>query len=75
MFLQAQGIDDDAGVVDRVRRVRRLSDDDGGIGRGRVIDDASERLESTTEASSNWGQQQRLRRLLLVLCRFLRRRH
>ena len=63
MFLQAQGIDDDAGVVDRVRRVRKLSDDNIGIGRGLVIDDVSERLETTTEASINWGQQQRLRRL------------
>ena len=49
--LQDQGIDNDNGAVDRVRRACGPSDDDRGVGRGRVIYDASEGLETTTEAS------------------------
>ena len=49
-----QGIDDSNGSVSvdisRVRRVRRLSNDGGGVGRRRVIYDASEGSETTTEA-------------------------
>ena len=51
MCLQDQGIDNDNGAVDRVRRACGPSDDDRGVGRGRVIYDASEGLETTTEAS------------------------
>ena len=53
MFLRAKGIDYDDGVVGRVRRACRLSDDDGGVNRGRVIDDASEGSETTTEAAGD----------------------
>ena len=54
MCLRAQGID---GVVKRILQDRRLRDDDGGVGRGRGIDDGSKRLETTTEASRIQGQQ------------------
>ena len=62
MCLQDQGIDDDNGVVSRVIRACRLSDDDGGVGRGQGIDDASEELETTTEATRIQGRRRRLRR-------------
>ena len=39
-----QGIDDDNGVIDRVRRAHGLSNDNRGVGRGRGIHDASEGL-------------------------------
>ena len=51
--LQSQGIDndnDDGGVV-RLRRARGLSDNDGGVGKGRGVDDASNVSETTTEAA------------------------
>ena len=60
MFLQEQGIDDDDGVVDRVRRACGLSDADRGVIRGQGIDDASEESETTTEASRIEGRQRRL---------------
>ena len=40
--LQAQGIDNDDGGVGRIRQVRRLSNNNGGVGIGRGIYDASE---------------------------------
>ena len=61
MCLQAQGIDNDDGVVGRVRQARGLSDDNGGVGRGQGIDNASKGLETTTEAARIRGRQQRLR--------------
>ena len=48
--LQTQGIDDDNGVFDRVRRARVISDNDGGVGRGHGIYDVSEGSETTTDA-------------------------
>ena len=52
VFLRDQGIDDNDGVVDRVRQARGLSDDGGDVGRGGGIYDVSEGLETSTEASS-----------------------
>ena len=52
MCLRAQVIDDNKGVVARVRQAHGLSNDDGGAVRGRGIDDASEGLETTAEAST-----------------------
>ena len=49
--LQARGIDNDNGGVVRVRRASRLSNYNGGIGRGRGIRNASEGPETTTEAA------------------------
>ena len=37
-------------------------DDNGGVGKGQGIDDASEGSETTTEAVRTWGRQRRLRR-------------
>ena len=69
MCLQAQGIYNDNGGFGGGRRSRGLSKDDRGVGGGRVIDDASEGLETTMEAEggSTTGprdiiQQQRRRR-------------
>ena len=56
--LQDQDIYDDDDRVSRVRRARRLRDDNGGIGRGRGIDDASEVLETTTKATGDRRQAQ-----------------
>ena len=53
MCLQAQGIDNDNSVASRVTRAHRLSDNDGVVGRGRGINDASEGLETTTEAAGD----------------------
>ena len=53
MCLRAQGIDDDDDGVVRVRRARGLRDYYGGVGRGRGIDDASEGLDTTTEAAGD----------------------
>ena len=39
-----------------------IDDDDGGVGGGRGIDNASERLETTMEAARIWGRRRRLRR-------------
>ena len=62
MCLRAQGIDDNDGVVDRVIRERGLSDNYGGVGRGRGIGDASKVSETATEASRIQGRQRILRR-------------
>ena len=62
VFLLAQGIDDDDGVVDRVRHAHGLRNDDRGVGRGQGLNDASEEFETKTEASSIKGQHWRLRR-------------
>ena len=62
MFLWDQGIDEGGDVVDRVRREHRLSKNEGGVGRGQGIYDASEGLETTTEVSRIQGRQRRLRR-------------
>ena len=58
MCLQAQGIYDNAGVVNRVRQSRRLSDDNGGVGRGQGIDNVSEESETTIEAAGARRQEQ-----------------
>ena len=50
MCLRAQGIDDN-GEVGIVRQDRRLSNDDGGVGRGRGILNASEGSETMTKAA------------------------
>ena len=60
MCLRAYGIDDDGGGVGRVRWARRLSDNNRGVGRGRGIDDVSERSETRTEALRIWGRRRRL---------------
>ena len=39
-----------------------INDEDGCVGGGRGIDDASKVLETTTGAARIWGQRQRLRR-------------
>ena len=51
MCLRAEVIDDYGGGVGRVRRAKGLSDNDGGINRGRGIRDASKVSETTTEAA------------------------
>ena len=51
--LQAQGIDNKNGGLGRVRRARRLSNDNGGVDRGRVIENVSKGLETTTEAEGD----------------------
>ena len=53
MCLRDHGIDNDDGVVGRVRRSLRLSDNEGGVGRVQGIDDASEGLETTAEAAGD----------------------
>ena len=49
--LRDQFIDENNGVVDIVRRARGLRKEDGGVGRGQGIDNASEGSEAMTEAS------------------------
>ena len=49
MCLRYQGIDDDGGGIDRVRRSRRLINNSRGVVRGQVIDNASEGLETSME--------------------------
>ena len=51
MFLWAQGVDNNNNIVDRVRRGRGISNDEGGVRRGIGIDDTSEGLETTAEAA------------------------
>ena len=51
MCLQDQVIDDNNGGVSRVSWARRLSDNDGGVGRGQGICDAYKGSETTTEAA------------------------
>ena len=53
MCLWSEGTDDDSGDAGGVRRVKGLSEDDGGIGRGQGICDASEGLETTTEVAGD----------------------
>ena len=50
MCLRIQGIDDNNGFIGRLIRACGLSNDNGGVGRGRGIRDASKGLEKTTEA-------------------------
>ena len=51
MCLQYQGIDDDNGVVHRVRQEIRLSNNNVVVVRIQGIDDASEISDTTTEAA------------------------
>ena len=51
MCLLADGIDHNDGGIGRLRRAKGLSDDDGGVFRGRGIRDASKGLETTTESA------------------------
>ena len=60
MCLRDQGIDDNDGVVARVRRSCGLNDYSGGVGKGRGIDDASEGFETMTEALRIQGRRQSL---------------
>ena len=53
MCLRDQGVDDNNGEVRSVRRARGLSNDDGGVGRGRVIYDASKGLETMMGAAGD----------------------
>ena len=62
MCLQAQGIDEDNGNIDRVRRECGISNDGGGISIGRGIDDVSKVSETTTVASMIQGRRWRLQR-------------
>ena len=62
MCSRAQGIGGNNSVVDRVRQARGISNDDGGVGRGQGIDDATKGMKTTTEASSIQVSQLRLRR-------------
>ena len=57
MCLQAQVIDDDDGGLSGGIRDQGLSDNNGGVGGGRGIYDASELLETTAEAA---GARQRV---------------
>ena len=52
MYLWAQGIVNDDGVV-MVRRARGLSNNKGGVGRGRGIHDVSEGSETSIEAAGD----------------------
>ena len=58
MCLRSQGIDNDGGGVVRGRQARKISNDDGGVGGGQGIDDASGVSETTTEAAGDrqWAQ-------------------
>ena len=51
LCLQAQGTDNDVGIVGRVGQTHGLSNNDKGIRRGRGIDDAPEGSDKTTEAA------------------------
>ena len=62
MCLQDQVIENDDGGVNRRRQARGISNNNGGVSGGGVIDDASEELETMTEAANIWGQRLRLRR-------------
>ena len=62
MCLWAQGIDNKNDGISGGRRARGFSNDDRGVGRGQGIGNASEGLETTTEAARIWVQQNRLRR-------------
>ena len=51
MCLRAEGIYGDNGGVRGVRQSKELSDNDGSVGRGRRIRDASKGSETTVEAA------------------------
>ena len=51
MCLRSQVIGDDSGSVGGGRRDRGFSNENGGFGRGRGIDDASDGLETTAEVA------------------------
>ena len=51
MCVRSQGIDDNNGGVDGVRRAQGLSNYDRAVDGGRRIDNASEGSETTTEAT------------------------
>ena len=53
MCLRAQEIDNEDCGVGRGRQARGLSNNDGGVGGGRVIDNACEGFETTTEAAAS----------------------
>ena len=63
MYLRDQCIEEDNGILEIVRQARRLSNNDGGVGRRRGIDNASEESETTMVAARIRGRQRRLRRL------------
>ena len=56
--LQYQGIDNNASVVDRVRRAHKLSNNNRGVSRGRVIRNTFDGSEKTAEAAGarQWPQ-------------------
>ena len=60
MCLWDHGIKDGGDVI-RVRRARGISKDDGGVGRGRGIDNTPEVSETTTGAVRIQVQRRRLR--------------
>ena len=62
MCLWDQGIDNDGGGVARLRRARRLSDDNRGIGRGQGIRNVSKVLETPTESAGDIYKWKRWRR-------------
>ena len=51
MCLRAESVDDYNDGVRRISWAKGLSDDDGGVGRGRGIRDASKGSETTTETA------------------------
>ena len=53
MRTRTQGIDDENGGVRGVRRDQVLSDNGGGVGGGRGMDDASEGSETTAEVAGD----------------------
>ena len=55
MCLRDQGIDDNNGAVYIVRQSRGLSNDNGGVGRGRGIDDTSKGSDTTTDVAKIRG--------------------
>ena len=58
MCLRAQVIDNNDGVIGGVRWARGLSDNYGGVVRGRGIHDTSDGLETMTEAAGSRLQAQ-----------------
>ena len=53
MFLLAEDIDDVDGGFRTVRRSKVIRDNDGCVGRGRGVHDASKGMETTTEAAGD----------------------
>ena len=62
MCLRSQGIDDDDEGFGGGRRTRGLSDNNGGVGRGKGIYDTYKGSETAMGAARIQGQQRRLRR-------------